>query len=230
MANIQDFVDKTLAVTWDEPPCSDVDIPNVGEEWARFEEKCFNLTKRTMTRAARSEEEIADAYAKCLTFHDPKSAFTVKAARESLHAWRLQHYMGLAKEDGLTPKDLIARMGPQFDWKELIVAPSTQGLEEAYHTNYCRAVKRSHLIMDGFGRALGREFFASDCGHIGWAPPGARLGDQIYVFHGCKIPYVLRRASRPGHFYQLIGACYLQGFMDGEGLELQGETTAIKLI
>lgn len=229
MGKIQDVVETSLAITWDHPPSSDVRLPKFAEEWARYEERCFDLAKRTMT-TTHSEEELADVYAKCLTFHDSSSSLTVKAARDSLHAWRKYHYMGFAYGDEpLGPKDLIARMGPQFNWQELLVAPGTHGVDEAFRANHRRSFNDSLLITNGLGKAAGRNFFASDQGHIGWAPPGAKAGDEIYAFHGCKLPFVIRRAAQPGH-YRLIGACYVQGFVDGEGLELPVETTTIKLI
>ena len=230
MGKIRDVVETSLAITWDHPPCSDIELPKVGEEWARYEERCFDLAKRTMA-TTHSEEEIADAYVKCLTFHDSSSSFTVKVARDSLHAWRLHHYMSFAMGDEpMGPKDLIARMGTQFTWEELLVAPGAHSVEEGFRASYRRSFQHSRLIINGFGYAAGREFFASDRGHIGWAPPGAKAGDEIYMFHGCKLPFVIRRAVRPGGYYRLIGACYVQGFVDGEGLELPVETTTIKLI
>lgn len=94
---------------------------------------------------------------------------------------------------------------------------------------YSRAFHDATLIRKHFANAGGREFFASDRGNIGWAPPGAKVGDEICVFHGCKLPFIIRRAAQPDH-YRFIGACYIQGFVDGEGLELPVETTTIKLV
>lgn len=133
-------------------------------------------------------------------------------------------------DEPMGPKDLTTRMGSQFTWKELLGTPGASGFEEAFLANHRQSLKHSRLIIDSFGHAAGREFFASDRAHIGWAPPGAKPADEIYMFHGCKFLFVIRRAARPGGYYHLIGAYYVQGFVDGEGLELPVETTTIKLI
>ena len=63
---------------------------------------------------------------------------------------------------------------------------------------YIRAFNDASLVRNHFRKAGGREFFASDQGSIGWAPPGAKAGDEICVFHGCKLPFVIRGAAQLG--------------------------------
>ena len=67
----------------------------------------------------------------------------------------------------------------------------------------------------------GRHLFFTKHGHAGLGPPELQLGDLIYALAGGSFLYVLRpvpSAPRP-HTFQLVGDCYVQGFMDGEAVE-----------
>jgi hypothetical protein len=46
-------------------------------------------------------------------------------------------------------------------------------------------------------------------------PCRARKGDQVWVLLGCSIPLVLRPWEHKDEF-QVIGECYLHGYMNGE--------------
>lgn len=62
-----------------------------------------------------------------------------------------------------------------------------------------------------------QEFFITEDGLVGWAPNHARQGDQIVIMLGSETPMVLRPVSLPEtDQYEVIGPCYLQGFMFGE--------------
>jgi hypothetical protein len=64
-----------------------------------------------------------------------------------------------------------------------------------------------------------RRFFVSTLGRIGWAPFGTRVGDRVCVFQGMRIPMILRPAK---DLWEIIGACYVHGLMDGELWDLSG--------
>jgi hypothetical protein len=55
-------------------------------------------------------------------------------------------------------------------------------------------------------------------GRIGMVPQGARKGDIICILFGCSVPVLLRRVKYEDS-YQLIGECFLDGCMDGSGLD-----------
>jgi hypothetical protein len=62
-----------------------------------------------------------------------------------------------------------------------------------------------------------RRLVTSELGHIGMGPSRVRKGDRICVLLGCSIPLILRaRAGTTS--YEVIGECYLDGFMNGEAL------------
>ncbi|KAJ8126432.1 hypothetical protein O1611_g7208 [Lasiodiplodia mahajangana] len=77
----------------------------------------------------------------------------------------------------------------------------------------------------------GRRFFISTNGYLGLGPPISGLSsphskDRIFIFPGGKSPFVLRYVGMrhiPGlgmqPCHEMIGDCYLDGFMDGEGMK-----------
>jgi hypothetical protein len=54
-------------------------------------------------------------------------------------------------------------------------------------------------------------------GDVGMAPNRAAKGDIVRVLFGCSIPVSLGEMDRGS--YQFIGEVYLDGFMNGEGLD-----------
>jgi hypothetical protein len=60
----------------------------------------------------------------------------------------------------------------------------------------------------------GRQFGRTSLGFIGLVPVAAKVGDQVGLFAGCRVPYVLRRS---GQGYGIVGDAYLHGVMNGEG-------------
>ena len=55
---------------------------------------------------------------------------------------------------------------------------------------------------------------SDDIGRLAWVPMRAQAGDVICIFHGAKLPHLLRPI--PDGQFEMIGACYLQDCMDGE--------------
>jgi hypothetical protein len=66
--------------------------------------------------------------------------------------------------------------------------------------------------------SMARRLITTNKGHIGMAPCRVRKGDRICVLFGCSIPMILRQRG-DGSSYEVIGECYLHGFMNGEALE-----------
>jgi hypothetical protein len=79
-----------------------------------------------------------------------------------------------------------------------------------------------------------RNFFITESGYFGMGPRYTKLGDVVVVFDGGKTPFVLRQIKSEEHTvdpnmeentegrfspdeqYELIGECYVHGFMDNE--------------
>ncbi|KAL5312957.1 hypothetical protein ACEPPN_019383 [Leptodophora sp. 'Broadleaf-Isolate-01'] len=66
----------------------------------------------------------------------------------------------------------------------------------------------------------GEVFFQTAEGYIGTAPVGvgAEIGDIISVLVGGSVPFILRPVPEEPDRYQLVGPCFLQGVMFGEGI------------
>jgi hypothetical protein len=62
----------------------------------------------------------------------------------------------------------------------------------------------------------GRKLFVTEQGNFGLAPQEAVIGDEIVVFMGAQVPFILRKPAEDSDSCKLIGECYTTGFMDGE--------------
>ena len=66
--------------------------------------------------------------------------------------------------------------------------------------------------------APGRRFCITGAGYMGWVTQRVQNGDVLAILEGADLVYALRRHQNTDHAYELLGGCYLHGFMDGEGL------------
>lgn len=67
-----------------------------------------------------------------------------------------------------------------------------------------------------FVKCTGRRFCISQEGYVAWIPPQAQPGDEICVFEGSHIPFVIRRVDGgrdSRNNYRLIGDCYVHDRM-----------------
>ena len=79
-----------------------------------------------------------------------------------------------------------------------------------------------------------RQFVTTEGGRFGWVPDTAsgsredqvQRGDSFVVVLGCSVPLVVRRCL--DGTYQVLGDGYVQGFMDGEALQIV-EDGSVKL-
>ena len=62
---------------------------------------------------------------------------------------------------------------------------------------------------------MARRLITTNQGHIGMVSCRVQKGDQIWVLPGCSIPLVLKKCEGK-QSYQVIGECYLHGYMSGE--------------
>ena len=62
--------------------------------------------------------------------------------------------------------------------------------------------------------AMGRKYGITKDGTVGLVPSDAQEGDEICIFLGLVVPYVIRKASGTDDHYLLVGECYLNGLMD----------------
>ena len=61
-----------------------------------------------------------------------------------------------------------------------------------------------------------KRVFMTDNLQLGMAPSAVRIGDQIAIVHGSKVPCVLRKVGGGSGEYRVIAQCYLDGWMYGK--------------
>lgn len=64
---------------------------------------------------------------------------------------------------------------------------------------------------------MARRLVITRAGHVGMAPCRSMQGDIVCLLYGCSIPVLLR--ERESGSYEFVGEVYLDGFMNGEGLD-----------
>ncbi|KAF2247335.1 hypothetical protein BU26DRAFT_520526 [Trematosphaeria pertusa] len=64
----------------------------------------------------------------------------------------------------------------------------------------------------------GRKLFITSNQHIGLGPEAMRDGDAIALLDGADTPMVLRQQES---FYQVVGAAYISGLIDEEGIQMR---------
>jgi hypothetical protein len=86
--------------------------------------------------------------------------------------------------------------------------------DEPFHlrrTQTCDAISR--VLDDGL------RLRTTDTGHIGWAHPRARKGDQVFMLQGCSMPVILRPAPEwreASPTFTVIGNAFVHAGMYGE--------------
>ncbi|CZR66684.1 related to heterokaryon incompatibility protein [Phialocephala subalpina] len=73
--------------------------------------------------------------------------------------------------------------------------------------------------FDDTTQGMSRRLMTTNDGNTGMVPCRTGRGDQIWVLLGCSIPMVLRKRL-DGTSFDVVGECYLNGFMHGEALNL----------
>jgi hypothetical protein len=77
-----------------------------------------------------------------------------------------------------------------------------------------------------------RQFCATKGKSLGWVPRNAKVGDKIVIFHGAKVPYVIRRRkgkAGKNDGYRFIGECYCHGLMQGRDFKPSDDDPVFEL-
>jgi hypothetical protein len=69
-----------------------------------------------------------------------------------------------------------------------------------------------------FSEISGRRFCRTAKGRLGSVPEWAKLGDRICIFHGGRVPFVIRPCG--DGTYTHVSDCYLHGVKDGEAMDM----------
>jgi hypothetical protein len=106
------------------------------------------------------------------------------------------------------------------DRKEDVGVPMSKGLEQLM-----RDLTAEHHERDGNGDLYSvafhyiaglRRFFVTHKGYMGLGPRSMQPGDEVFIFSGADVPFVLRKSVLEEH--RLVGEAYVHGIMDGEVL------------
>ncbi|KAF2731891.1 hypothetical protein EJ04DRAFT_497869 [Polyplosphaeria fusca] len=70
--------------------------------------------------------------------------------------------------------------------------------------------------------------FRSESGWVGIAPSHAKPGDVVFIFKGCRVPYVIRNHEQ-ANGWSLVGEAHVYAIMDGEFMKEQRPVEEITL-
>jgi hypothetical protein len=76
--------------------------------------------------------------------------------------------------------------------------------------------------------SFARKLFRMNTGHLGNGVKSMRVGDQVWVFAGASMPFLLRPLN--GRFYQVVGEAFVHGIMHGEAVPKANVDQAAKVI
>lgn len=76
---------------------------------------------------------------------------------------------------------------------------------------------------------IGRRMIRTEKGLLGLALENTQAGDKIFLVDGATTPIILRRSSLDDGTYELVGDCYLHGYMDKLAADV-GECHQIVLV
>jgi hypothetical protein len=124
-----------------------------------------------------------------------KRVDTIKALGDTLlepHSERgrrvWERWCSLASAPGQTPASL-------FNWNAFAV-PRDWNTKVADLPNHCREI------------CVGRRYLQSQQNRCGLAPSNAMIGDEVVLFPGAELPFIVRRDVSDNMCY-LVGECYL---------------------
>jgi len=79
-----------------------------------------------------------------------------------------------------------------------------------------------------------RRLFLTKTGLIGSGPMETKSGDVVYILHGGRVPFILRRCPQrqrtEGDFFFYIGHAFIHGIMDGQALSRKSVSHWVTLV
>ena len=148
-------------------------------------------------------KEVDDIFSGLSTYSNGESIFEVK--------WRT-----LIANTTAPPKSKAPPYyGEQYKaWREHIKFGATLSKDRRAKTSSQSQYADALLLVSQY------RVFRTRGGFVGLAPLSARVGDQVCVFLGGVVPFVIRPSEERVGMYRLIGGCYIHGLMDGEAFAL----------
>lgn len=118
-------------------------------------------------------------------------------------------------------------------WRTLIfnksVGTSPVVAPDAYETEYLQLLRSpgnaACLDQDAIAakfypralktRLLGRAFFTTTNGLVGVGLARVRRGDEVTIWCGARVPFLIRKCEEQLGYCNLVGPAYVSGIMDG---------------
>ena len=199
-----------------------------------------------------TQEDPVDVFWKSLAFNTgdmEECDMTCSEMRESFESWHeslmmchVHMQIGVRVRQGGLPLPSQAQVleylqdaTPFLKWRPAIFE-ANRAIDAAFLEQMRAYVRQGMNTQSAFQApsarfGVGRRYFASNNGYVGWVPRHAREGDRICAFYGSRYPFVVRAC---GDSWRLVGACFMYGLMNGGDIELpatDGESDEmIKLI
>lgn len=133
----------------------------------------------------------------------------------------------LRPEDFQAPKRTPGSLGFwESVCKQAEKSPEAGKLQIGVKSRYTAQDLQSHTLSYEFefntaaGQPMlrsGRAFFVSTTGFMGLVPKDAVPGDEVFIFLGADVPFVVRKLQNG--FFKFLGECYVYGLMHGEAME-----------
>ena len=96
---------------------------------------------------------------------------------------------------------------------------------------------KDDVFVDMYESLIGmmenQTFFITKWGYIGIGPPDTCAGDQIWVFKGGNVPFVMRDVGAERNEQSqltLVGDAYVHGIMDGEAMDNQSPMHSVHIL
>ena len=173
-----------------------------------------------------------------LALHEERLNVETNVRRTLMIRKNISYFVTAAIGIGLTyrlrrHKFLLAAIPLPFPWLTRYVGSvwdaALQILIRKLRTNYMQHSTQVQIEQRDFEHnhsqlTQGRQFALTQRGRMGWVPVAARIGDDVGLFAGCRVPFVLRPVEKG---YKLVGDAYVHGVMDGEGEASEGEMLPI---
>ena len=192
------------------------------------------LNLATSQRSHNTTEDVIDTSWKSLVFETGDTTNRSKCTQEMRQCFELWHeslilhhfVMQIGSQRQNDPLPTQARVletlqgaNPPVKWRPLTLEPD-RIIDAAFMQEIGTYIREGgpaqQAFLAPFSRfSLGRRYFRSKQGYLGWVPRHAWEGDRICAFYGSRYPFVIRPY---GDGWRLIGACYMYGLMEGEAI------------
>jgi hypothetical protein len=166
--------------------------------------------KAVQTRDIDHVNDVFNEWRHIVGLHDRSSTSIPSSNREKAF-WRTVIGDALSDVNGewkrLGPSELKA----YEQWMSDFPSFTTSRTQYSLHRTFLHAMRAA---------ICGRSVLVTHSGKIGLCEPKAEAGDEVWVLHGGRVPFLLRpvfqQESNGPAQYALVGACYITGVMDGE--------------